>query len=731
MNVHSYRGALLDANLSSQWPRSVVAHQPSQPHYPMHGVLAQQNLAQAMQCLVQALTQINLTSSDPPTALLNIVSYLGEIFQVDSCIVALQDSYQATTQAVCWCPGMSPKLAEYPAVAASAGILDHPLIQRQLASSSLVIIPDLQSAELLAELDPLAGLESPEGPEPKTHEPSTLLGFSAQGLFAVGSVLLIQTRFQGQINGVIALMRSQPYAWSTTEIDLLQAASTQVAIAISQANLHWQLQQQVRHQALIERMTRAIRDSWDLDQIFQLAAEETVSALRISRSLVLQLKYTEPWIKSRLGEGAPKAKATVVCEWPRTAPTPDLAAGSMDLAQPESGLGSWLNTSFWVSDCRLCQHAFQGEAEPITIPAIANPHSSALNSTVAVEALDVAPMLRLDLMPALMLIPLENQGTVLGYLALQHCRLRAWHPGELAFARLVASQLSTAIIQTQTLRQIQALVEERTAQLQRSLDVQAKLYEKTRQQVHQLRQLNQLKDEFLSTMSHELRTPLTSMTLAIRMLRQAPLSPERQEKYLDILEQQCSQETNLINDLLALQKIESGASSPQLQKIDLKYLLQSLKQSFESSWSHKQLTLVTDLPDQPLMLHTDPNSLNRILMELFNNAGKYSDPETTVRLQIRPEMRQQIHCWVMTLHNLGAGIAAEELPYIFDKFRRGQGVTQQAIQGTGLGLALVKGLAEHLNGTITATSQPIVAGEQWETQFVLTLPQSPLADLVL
>ncbi len=102
---------------------------------------------------------------------------------------------------------------------------------------------------------------------------------------------------------------------------------------------------------------------------------------------------------------------------------------------------------------------------------------------------------------------------------------------------MVSTQLSNAIIQSQTLRQVQGLVEERTAQLQRSLEVQAKLYEKTRQQLEQLRQLNELKDEFVSTMNHELRTPLTSMSLAIRMLRQSTaLPPERQAKYLDILE---------------------------------------------------------------------------------------------------------------------------------------------------------------------------------------------------
>jgi signal transduction histidine kinase len=111
--------------------------------------------------------------------------------------------------------------------------------------------------------------------------------------------------------------------------------------------------------------------------------------------------------------------------------------------------------------------------------------------------------------------------------------------------------VSATIIQNQTLRQVQSLVEDRTAQLQRSLEVQAKLYEKTRQQIDQLQQLNQLKEEFMSSMSHELRTPLTTMSLAIRMLRQPELPLERREKYLEILEQECNKEIDLINDLLS------------------------------------------------------------------------------------------------------------------------------------------------------------------------------------
>jgi signal transduction histidine kinase len=256
--------------------------------------------------------------------------------------------------------------------------------------------------------------------------------------------------------------------------------------------------------------------------------------------------------------------------------------------------------------------------------------------------------------------------------------------------------------------------------------VQAKLYEKTRQQVKQLRQLHEEREEFLSTVSHELRTPLTSMMLAIRMLRQADLSVDRRDRYLGILEQQCLQETQLINDLLALRKLETSSVSVQLQKLDIRYLIRDTAQSIEESLMQRNLRLVLDLPSQPLIVYTEPDSLNRIITELLTNACKYSIPQSEVSVSILHEANPPTHQIRLLVQNTGAGILPEELPYIFDKFRRCQGVTQQAVQGTGLGLALVKGLVQHLGGTIAASSQPMDGDRAlWQTRFTVALPQYP------
>lgn len=651
--------------------------------------------------LEQKIAQLIQKKGDPETLLFEVAMTLGQAFQGDGCLIVVRDSLNKNPMN----QDFKRKIYAYPNHTQAIFEREETICQQELLSA---IENQIDACEILA----IADLESSEGKKFKTQ---------LWEILQVRAILAIKTQFQGQVNGEIVVMRSQPNCWTDSEQELLKTASNQVAIAISQVvqtRLIKCLQKQVgglaQHRHLIKNLTMAIHNSSDLNEIFKLATEGLVETLQITVGAILLLKYVDPLFATRattIGSKRtlPSAKVTIVSTFSNS-------ENSFGKNQYPENI---INQVFWLSECPLCTSAFTQAPSPLTL---ANCHFS--------PSQGIASFFPLETMPAMLLVPLMGatggspvSSTVLGFLLLQNSTPRSWQPDELELLELVAAQISTAIIQNQKIQRVQALVEERTAQLQRSLEVQAKLYEKTRQQVAQLRRLNQLKDEFLSTMSHELRTPLTSMTLAIRMLRQPGLSEERRSKYLDILEQQCLQETNLINDLLTLQQLESQTSGIQLQKIDLKNLICDLQQSTEHHWTNKGLKLAVDLPAHPLKLETDFDSLNRILQELLINAGKYSEPGTTVFLRARYQTEENIPQIVISVTNIGAGISPEELPHIFDKFRRGAGVTQQAIAGTGLGLALVKCLVQHLNGTITVTSHPLGYTPAWETCFTLTLPQ--------
>lgn len=231
------------------------------------------------------------------------------------------------------------------------------------------------------------------------------------------------------------------------------------------------------------------------------------------------------------------------------------------------------------------------------------------------------------------------------------------------------------------------------------------------QQVQELQRLSQMKDDFLSTVSHELRAPMTNIRLAIELLSTSD-SQEENAYYLKILQNECNRETELINDLLDLQRLEAGTQPHELVRLDLQTWIPLNVESFSSRAASRQLILQIDLaPSLPAVLSHAP-SLERILVELVNNACKYTPPGGVIRVTAEAsdaDLR-------LAVTNSGVEIPPTELTRIFDKFYRVPQTDRWQQGGTGLGLALVKRLVEHLNGTIQATSG---AGQ---TTFLIQLP---------
>jgi signal transduction histidine kinase len=123
------------------------------------------------------------------------------------------------------------------------------------------------------------------------------------------------------------------------------------------------------------------------------------------------------------------------------------------------------------------------------------------------------------------------------------------------------------------------------------------------------------------------------------------------------------------------------------------------------------------LPQVSPQIQTDADSFKHICEELLVNAGKFAIPQTMVEVWLTIEPTQAI----LKISNLSKPIFSEDLANLFDKFRRGTGTTQQAIAGTGLGLALVKSMVDHIQGTITVTSN-VVEADISTTCFTVTIP---------
>jgi signal transduction histidine kinase/CHASE2 domain-containing sensor protein len=233
------------------------------------------------------------------------------------------------------------------------------------------------------------------------------------------------------------------------------------------------------------------------------------------------------------------------------------------------------------------------------------------------------------------------------------------------------------------------------------------------QQMQELQQLSQMKDDFLSTVSHELRTPVTNMRMAIRLLQQAS-AVEQRSRYLQILEDECNREISLINDLLDLQRLEASARTIHPETIYLQDWLPQLIEPFYQRVQARQQTLHFQMAPNLFSLLADRATLERVLVELLNNACKYTPP--TGKIEIRVDaVFSHIN---FRVSNSGTEIPEAELSKIFEKFYRASNSDRWQQGGTGLGLALVKKLVERLGGTIQVSS------ELGQTIFTVQIPVS-------
>ncbi len=281
--------------------------------------------------------------------------------------------------------------------------------------------------------------------------------------------------------------------------------------------------------------------------------------------------------------------------------------------------------------------------------------------------------------------PLIDGYTFLGFLSLVRVPTQSFSTLEIRLAEQVANQCVIGIRQS-------------------------RLYQASLKQVTQLSELNQLKDEFVHMVSHELRTPLTNMKMALKLLEGIELT-ERHKRYFQILRSEWQREIELVNDLLDLQALESGTRTLNLSSLSLIDWLHAFLDPFRIRFEERQLKFQLSLPHQPLSLTTDEKLLSRILGELLNNACKYTPPSETIDLAVT-SCGASIQIQVT---NTGVEIPTETLPHIFDKFYRVAQLDRYQQGGTGLGLALVKRAAEHLQGHLRVESP------NGSTRFCLTL----------
>ncbi len=491
---------------------------------------------------------------------------------------------------------------------------------------------------------------------------------------------------------LVANQCEQPRHWQQWETDLLKQLAAQVGIAIHQSELYQQVQQfnaglesQVQertHQlkqaltfeAMLKRITDKVRDSLDEAQILQTAVNELGAGLDVDCCDTGRYDLSQ-------------SISTICYEYSPSLPATDNKQVSMENF-PD--LYPQLLQGQHIQFCPFINTAFRS-TRPET---------------------------------AVLACPIFDDQGVLGDLWLFRGDQRIFNEQELRLVQQVANQCAIAIRQ-------------------------ARLHQAARRQVEELERLNHLKDDFLSTVSHELRSPVSNMKMAIQMLdislkanNSATLDPpieSRVFQYLQILQRECQREIELINDLLDLQRLEAQGQSLALAEIPLQSWLRHLTQPFFERAANRKQQLEVQIADNVPNILSDASSLERVITELLTNACKYTPPDGSI--QLTAEVSQNVtnqnatnqnianqnatnqntgnqNTICLSIRNTGTEISGNELARIFDKFYRIPNSDPWKQGGTGLGLALVKKLIEHLGGSIQAEST------SGETCFRISLPRA-------
>jgi two-component system phosphate regulon sensor histidine kinase PhoR len=236
--------------------------------------------------------------------------------------------------------------------------------------------------------------------------------------------------------------------------------------------------------------------------------------------------------------------------------------------------------------------------------------------------------------------------------------------------------------------------------------------------VTQLRRLEDMRRDFVANVSHEIRTPLTAIKGFVETLHQNTVAtPEEAERFLGIISKHVDRLNTIIEDLLMLSRIENEGESGDIkrEKTRLRDLFQNAMQICRPRADEKRIQIEL-AADEGLAAMVDPVLLEQAMVNLLDNAIKYSDPEKKVRIQARTVGNEvQIH-----VQDHGIGIEKKHLPRLFERFYRVDKARSRAMGGTGLGLAIVKHIAQAHGGQVTVESS---LGEG--SLFTIHLPRDP------
>ena len=400
----------------------------------------------------------------------------------------------------------------------------------------------------------------------------------------------------------------------------------------------------------------------------------------------------------------------------------------------------------------VLQNSEPKPASPLTLRVIGEGPQIILRDKDRDPSPGLATFGSIRLSASMLFVPIRRGSEAFGVVSVQSCRLGAYTPQDLVTLQIMADYVAAALERIQAQEGIRTVnesleerVHERTEQLgaantQMSVEITERrrieeelqreraslagqVEERTRSLSDANKQLGKaakLKDEFLASMSHELRTPLNAVLGLSEALMEEVYGPvtERQRHSLTGISESGRHLLSLINDILDLSKIEAGKMKLEPGLVDIRALVEMSLRFVKEAAQKKKIQLRHELTAEVETFVGDERRLKQMLINLLSNAVKFTPDGGSIRVSTR--LTEDGSSVEFAVADSGIGISPEDLTKLFQSFVQLDSSLSREYSGTGLGLALVRKMAEMHGGTVGVTSQ---LGEG--SRFSFTLPLDP------
>ena len=229
-----------------------------------------------------------------------------------------------------------------------------------------------------------------------------------------------------------------------------------------------------------------------------------------------------------------------------------------------------------------------------------------------------------------------------------------------------------------------------------------------------LAEANRNKEEFIALLSHELRSPLSPILNALNILRQMRTNDPIIEQAGNIIDRQVGTMARLVDDLLDISRITKGKLRLTKEQVDLRVVVNRAAETARPAMDCREHDFSVALPTKPIWVQADPARMEQVVVNLLNNAAKYTDTGGLIRLTLN----QEEEVAVIRVRDNGVGIAPELLSEIFELFTQVDGSLGRSYGGLGIGLALARNLVEMHDGRLQASSAGLGKG----CEFTIQLP---------